>query len=92
MSGATVVVLNERGRVDDHLYDGGYLSYDVADVRLGKDGALSIRRIDDYSPSVSMSRCSAVTGGPKESKGFVLVRSMGITWARSYQWMNCPVY
>ncbi len=92
LSSATVVVLNERGRLDDHLYEGGYLSYDVVEVRLDKDGALGIRRLDDYSPSVFMSRCTALSGGPKESKGFVLVRSLGVTWARGYQWMSCPVY
>ena len=92
-SSATVVVLNERARIDDHLYDGGYVSYDVADVSIDKDGKLSANRLDNYTPSgVYMSNCSQVTDGPAESHGFVIVRSMGISWARAYSWMNCPVY
>jgi len=92
-SSATVVVLNERARVDDHLYDGGYVSYDVADVSLDKDGNLHADRLDSYTPSgVSMPNCSVVADGPAESHGFVIVRSMGISWARAYAWMNCPVY
>ncbi len=90
---ATVVVLNERARLDDRLHDGGYISYDVAEVRITPDKTLSARRIDNFTPSgVYMSRCSTVYGGPQESKGFVIVRSMGISWARAYNWMNCPVY
>lgn len=89
---ATVLVLNARGRVDDHLYPGGYISYDVAEVSLNDDGSVNARRTDYYSGNVSMSNCQAVTDGPVESKGFVLVRSMGVTWAQAYQWMNCPVY
>ena len=90
---ATVVVLNEHARTDDHLYDGGYTSYDVAQVSLNNDGSLSTNRLDNYIPSdVSMSRCSPLQNGPAESHGFVMVRSMGISWARSYQWMSCPVY
>ena len=90
---ATVVVLSEHARVDDHLYEGSYTSYDVAQVSLNNDGSLTSNRIDNYMPSdVSMSRCSPVQNGPAESHGFVMVRSMGISWARSYQWMSCPVY
>ncbi len=87
-----MLVLNARGRVDDHLYPGGYISYDVAEVSLNDDGSVNARRTDYYSGNVSMSNCQAVTDGPVESKGFVLVRSMGVTWAQAYQWMNCPVY
>lgn len=90
---ATVVVLNERARMDDRLYNGGYISYDVAEVRLNPDKTLSARRIDDFTPSgIYMSRCSVIYNGPRESKGFVIVRSMGISWARAYNWMSCPVY
>ncbi|MBW8732957.1 MAG: hypothetical protein JF571_01360, partial [Asticcacaulis sp.] len=89
---AYVVVLNARGRVDDHLYDGGYISYDVAEVKLNGDGSLDVRRDGGYSPFVSLPNCSTVDGGPAESHGFVLVRSMGITWARPYHWMSCPIY
>jgi hypothetical protein len=90
---ATVVVLNERARVDDKLHDGGYISYDVAEVRLNPDKTLSARRLDYFDPSgIYMSRCSTLNDGPAESKGFVIVRSMGISWARAYRWMSCPVY
>jgi len=89
---AWVVVLNQRGQVDDHLYDGGYISYDVAEVKLNGDGSLDVRRDDGYSPYVSLPNCSTLDDGPKESHGFVLVRSMGVTWARPYRWMRCPVY
>lgn len=92
LGSATVVVLNERGRVDDYLYDGGYRSYDVAQVSLDKDGNLDARRIDNYEPSIYLNNCSVANDGPAERKGFVLVRTMGITWARSYRWMNCPIY
>ena len=88
-----VVVLNERARVDDHLYSGSYISYDVAEVTMNKDKSLSVRRIDSFDPSgVYMNRCTATTDGPPESKGFVIVRSMGVSWARAFRWMNCPVY
>ena len=64
-----------------------------ADVSIDKDGKLSANRLDNYTPSgVYMSNCSQVTDGPAESHGFVIVRSMGISWARAYSWMNCPVY
>jgi hypothetical protein len=90
---AIVVVLNERGRVDDHLYSGSYIGYDVAEVVLNKDRSLSARRIDSFDPpGVYMNRCSQVTDGPAESKGFVIVRSMGVSWGRAYRWMACPVY
>jgi hypothetical protein len=88
-----VVVLNERARVDDHLYPGSYVSYDVAEVTVNKDRSLSARRLDSFNPSgVYMNHCSTLDGGPSESKGFVIVRSMGISWARAYHWMSCPVY
>jgi hypothetical protein len=90
---AIVVVLNERARTDDHLYSGSYVSYDVAEVTLNKDRSLSARRLDTFDPSgVYMSNCTQVTDGPPESKGFVIVRSMGVNWARAYRWMSCPVY
>ena len=90
---AIVVVLNERARVDDHLYSGSYVSYDVAEVTRNKDKSLSARRLDSFDPSgVYMNRCTATTDGPPESKGFVIVRSMGVSWARAYRWMSCPVY
>ena len=89
---AYVVVLNQRGRLDDHLFDGGYISYDVAEVKLRDDGTLDVRREDGYGPYVSLPNCATVDDGPAESRGFVLVRSMGITWARPYRWMRCPVY
>jgi hypothetical protein len=89
---AYVVVLNQRARVDDHLYDGSYVSFDVAEVTLKGDGPLDVRRDQGYSPYVSLSNCSTVDDGPPESHGFVLVRSMGVTWARAYRWMRCPVY
>ena len=88
-----VVVLNERARVDDHLYSGSYVSYDVAEVTLNKDRSLSARRIDTFDPSgVYMNNCMQINDGPPESKGFVIVRSMGVSWARAYRWMSCPVY
>jgi hypothetical protein len=90
---AIVVVLNERARSDDHLFSGGYVSYDVAEVILNKDRSLSARRLDSYDPSgIYMGNCTQVTDGPPESKGFVIVRSRGVSWARAYRWMNCPVY
>ncbi|MFT4076230.1 MAG: hypothetical protein QM647_11960 [Asticcacaulis sp.] len=90
---AVVVVLNDRARPDDHLYPGGYVSYDVAEVMLNKDNSLSARRLDSFDPSgIYMNRCTQVTDGPPDSRGFVIVRSMGIGWARAYRWMNCPVY
>ncbi len=90
---AIVVVLNERARVDDHLYSGSYISYDVAEVTLNKDRSLSARRLDSFDPSgVYMNNCTQVNDGPPESKGFVIVRSMGVSWARAYRWMSCPVY
>ena len=90
---AIVVVLNERARVDDHLYSGSYISYDVAEVTLNKDRSLSARRLDSFDPSgVYMNNCTQTTDGPPESKGFVIVRSMGVSWARAYRWMSCPVY
>ena len=90
---AIVVVLNERARVDDHLYSGSYISYDVAEVTLNKDRSLSARRLDSFDPSgVYMNNCTQLNDGPPESKGFVIVRSMGVSWARAYRWMSCPVY
>ncbi|MCR6658202.1 MAG: hypothetical protein NVV72_02225 [Asticcacaulis sp.] len=90
---AIVVVLNERARVDDHLYSGSYISYDVAEVTLNKDRSLSARRLDSFDPSgVYMNNCTQLNDGPPESKGFVIVRSMGVSWARAYRWMTCPVY
>ncbi|MDV6330597.1 hypothetical protein [Asticcacaulis sp. 201] len=90
---ATVVVLNSRVVVDDRLYDGSYNRYDVAEVTLNSDKSLSARRLDSYLPSdIYMSRCSQMTGGPSQSKGFVVTRSMGIRWATPYRWMECPVY
>ena len=90
---ATVVVLNERARSDDHLYEGSYTSYDVADVSLNPDGSITSNRVDNYVPSnIYMNNCSVLQNGPAESHGFVMVRSMGISWARSYTWMSCPVY
>ncbi len=88
---AHVVVLNQRARIDDHLYDGGYVSFDVAEVKLNGDGPLDVRR-DGYSPYVSLPNCDAVDDGPPESHGFVLVRALGVMWARPYRWMRCPVY
>jgi hypothetical protein len=88
-----VVVLNSRVVVDDRLYDGSYNRYDVAEVTLNSDKSLSARRLDSYLPSdIYMSRCSQMTGGPSQSKGFVVTRSMGIRWATPYRWMECPVY
>ncbi len=89
---AYVVVLNQRGRIDDHLYDGGYISYDVAEVKLNGDGTLDVRRDSGYTPYVSLPNCTTADDGPAESRGFVLARSMGVTWARPYRWMRCPVY
>jgi hypothetical protein len=89
---AYVIVLNQAARLDDHLYTGGYISYDVAQVSLSKDGALMARRDTVYAPNVVRSRCSPVGDGPAESRGFVIVRSMGVQWARPYAWMRCPVY
>jgi len=90
---AVVVVLNERARVDDHLYPGSYVSYDVAEVTLNKDDSLSARRLDSFDPTgIYMNNCTQTTDGPAESRGFVIVRSMGISWARAYRWMSCPVY
>ncbi|ESQ93515.1 hypothetical protein ABAC460_00165 [Asticcacaulis sp. AC460] len=89
---ATVVVLNEHGRVGDYLHPGSYVSYDVANVRLSKEGVLDIDVVYSYAPSVYMSNCSPMNGGPQESRGFVLVRSLGVNRAREYQWMECPVY
>lgn len=90
---AIVVVLNERARVDDHLYSGSYISYDVAEVTLNKGRSLSARRLDSFDPSgVYMNNCTQLNDGPPESKGFVIVRSMGVSWARAYRWMSCPVY
>ncbi|ESQ75987.1 hypothetical protein ABAC402_05960 [Asticcacaulis sp. AC402] len=89
---ATIVVLNEHGRVGDYLHTGGYVSYDVAQVRIGKEGGLDIDVAYSYAPGVYMSNCSPMTDGPSESRGFVLVRSLGVTRAREYQWMACPVY
>ena len=92
-SSATVVVLNERARTDDRLYEGSYTSYDVANVSLNDDGSLTSNRVDAYIPSnIYMNNCSVLQNGPAESHGFVMVRSMGISWARSYTWMSCPVY
>ncbi len=89
----TVVVLNERARPDDHLYSGSRISYDVAEVTMNKDKSLSARRIDSFDPSsIYMNRCTVMTDGPAESKGFVIIRSMGQSWARAYRWMACPVY
>ena len=87
-----MVVLNQEARLDDHLYDGGYISYDVARVSLGKDGALMAKRDTVYTPGVALRNCSAVGDDPAESRGFVIVRSMGVQWARPYVWMRCPVY
>ncbi|EGF92837.1 hypothetical protein ABI_12750 [Asticcacaulis biprosthecium C19] len=89
---ATLVVLNQHGRVGDYLHEGGYVSYDVASARLSKEGALDIDVVYNYAPSVYMSNCSPMSGGPAESRGFVLMRSVGVTRAREYQWMACPVY
>ncbi|WP_443750114.1 hypothetical protein [Asticcacaulis solisilvae] len=88
---AHVVVLNQRARIDDHLYDGGYVSFDVAEVKLNDTGPLGVRR-DGYSPYVGLPNCNPADDGPAESHGFVLVRSMGVMWARPYRWMRCPVY
>ncbi|HWU50855.1 MAG TPA: hypothetical protein VN042_13315 [Asticcacaulis sp.] len=89
---AWVVVLNQTARLDDHLYDGGYISYDVARVSLSKDGALLAKRDTVYAPAVSLRNCAPVNNGPAESHGFVIARSMGVQWARPYAWMSCPVY
>lgn len=87
------LVLNDRARVDDRLFEGGYISYDVAEVSLNREGRMDVRRLNDYAPSeVYMNRCSAVSGGNADSKGFIIVRSMGIQWARPYQYMACPIW
>ena len=91
-SSATVVVLNDRARGDDHLHAGGDLSYDVANVYFDKDGHVQADRLDSYDPNISLNNCTAVGDGDGEQRGFVLVRSMGTQWARAYQWMSCPVY
>ncbi|MGA9659395.1 MAG: hypothetical protein WBQ60_09890 [Asticcacaulis sp.] len=90
---AQVIVLNERARLDDRLYNGSYIHFDVAEVTLNADRSLTVNRLSSDEPSgVYMSNCSTVNDGPPESKGYVIARSMGISWARSYRWMSCPVY
>lgn len=91
-SSATVVVLNDRAHSGDQLYDGGYITYDVARVWLDKDGKVQSERTGEWPGGVSMSGCSVYDGAPAEGRGFLIVRSMGVNWARAYQWMSCPVY
>lgn len=87
---ATVVVLNQPARVGDHLYSGGYVSYNVVIAELKGD---AFRFKTDYSvPSVYESGCRETSSSDPQSKGFVIVRSLGISWARAYRWMDCNVY
>jgi hypothetical protein len=87
---ATVVVLNQPARVGDRLYSGGYVSYDVVIAEL-KNGVFKFRT--DYSaPSIYESGCRDSNSSDPQSKGFVIVRSLGVSWARAYRWMDCDVY
>jgi hypothetical protein len=88
---AYVVVLNQAARLDDRLYDGSFISYDVARVSLNKNGGLEVRRVEDYMPSVYLRNCTSLNDGQAESRGFVIVRSLGVSWARPYVLMSCPV-
>jgi len=89
---AYVVVLNQAARIDDHLYDGGYVSYDVARVSIGKDGALEAKREAGYLPAIYLRNCATVNDGQADARGFVIVRAMGVQWARAYARMRCPAY
>ncbi len=92
-SSSTVIVLNQRGRVGDMLIPGGYISYDVAQASLDAQGKLVIERDDYFTPEAPyQSNCGVMSSGPPESSGFILVRSMGTTFARSFRWMSCGVY
>lgn len=90
---AVLVILNQSARVGDRLYDGGYISYDVVEARM-KDGVIKLKKDSDWlaASSVSESGCTASQTSNAEAKGFVIVRSLGISWARAYRWMDCPVY
>ncbi len=89
---AYFVVLNSRAHRDDRLYDGGYVRYDVAEVKLNRDDTLSIHRQDGYVPDVSLPNCQPVSNGPHESQGFIIADSMGVRAARPFRWMACPAY
>ena len=89
---AYVVVLNSRAHRDDRLFDGGYVSYDVAEVKLNRDDTLSVHRQSGYMPQVSLEHCQPVNDGPHESQGFVIADSMGVRAARPFHWMRCPAY
>ena len=90
---AVLVILNQSARVGDRLYDGGYISYDVVQAEM-KDGKLRLKKDSDWlaDNSVSESGCTATQTSDSQAKGFVIVRSLGISWARAYRWMDCPVY
>ncbi len=89
---AYFVVLNDRAHRDDRLLDGGYISYDVAEVKLNRDDTMNVHRQTGYVPSVSLPNCQPVSGGPAESHGFVIADAMGVRSARPFQWMSCPAY
>ncbi|MGZ3305197.1 MAG: hypothetical protein ACXU8U_04990, partial [Asticcacaulis sp.] len=89
---AIVVVLNQNARPGDHLYDGGYIAYDVARAEMKGDDVRLDRIDDDQTGGVSLSNCVASQTSDRQAKGFVIVRSLGVAWARAYRWMDCPVY
>jgi hypothetical protein len=89
---AYVVVLNQHAHRDDRLFDGGYLSYDVVEVKLNRDDTLSIHRQDGYTPDVSLDNCRPVANAPRGAQGFVIADGMGVRRARPFRWMACPAY
>ncbi len=89
---AYFVVLNQHAHRDDRLYDGGYLAYDVTEVKLNKDDTMNVHRQGSYTPDVSLPNCAPVANGPKESQGFLIADGGGIRMARPFRWMSCPAY
>jgi hypothetical protein len=89
---ATMVVLNQPARVGDHLYDGGYVSYDLVVAELKGDAFRFRSDGGSVFSGIYDGGCQETDTGNPESKGFVIVRSLGISWARAYRWMACNVY
>ncbi|MGZ3298442.1 MAG: hypothetical protein ACXU8O_05475, partial [Asticcacaulis sp.] len=65
---------------------------DVARAEMKGDDVRLDRIDDDQTGGVSLSNCVASQTSDRQAKGFVIVRSLGVAWARAYRWMDCPVY
>jgi hypothetical protein len=84
------VVISDRYRAGDRVFDGGYIRYSFVfaeltpmDVRMKSTSLQNIYGVN---------QCVHTSSGRGDNDGFIIVNGGGILWARRYQHMSCTVY